>query len=924
MLGRSNAPIKLIISLFVGIWLSGLLLVGSRSSQAATPETILSLAPGYTVELVPDQMTFTGDVTTQGNCAPPMCSWLEDTPTGAIILGVDPTSPDPNTWDGGSATAEVYLEDRYSPTVLVLKLSWPDRDGRGLRSPEQDRVGIITFDGRPLWGKRTTRLSPLNNYYYAAEYEPILMTLVVTQSITHSLSFSVSPHTAWDLSRIELSAYPYPATIRGIGYSPYRDCQYPGGDLQPSIQDMEEDLFRLFHTTNAIRTYSARGVNGQIPALANAIGLPVFAGAWIDADPGDDNAVQEDDAEIEALIELANTTELAGVIVGNEYYLRHRSTEAIYYLRDRIRQVKNSIPEDVPVTTAEIDNLMFDWEGLDDFEPVFNEYSNIILNEIDFVMVHIYPFWNGMSIDGAAAFTVNRYQAIQGLVEQTYPGQDKWVIIGEAGWPSAGAPKHREEPYDGTVLPTDSEPAVPSLANQRHYMLEFLYLAEQEGVEYMYFDAFDELWKIGEPGRVGQNWGYGYFDRTAKHDVYGVLLPAEQLPSSEPDPFYRIYLPYIMGGPGRTFPVYTEWPMGPGYFVPSGWMADDIEHIDEYIDLYECDRADPHRGEMAVRASFSPTGTNSWGGVYWQYPENNWGDDPDGGLDLSWANKLTFWAKGETGGERIRFFVGGIGAIDNLYPDSLRPALSTGFIQLEDIWQKYTINLRGQDLTRVVGGFGWATDQCANPGGATFYLDDIIFEYDPEMVPPPPSPPPSGSVFPVYTDAAAQDNHYFPTGWMGDGTVPGRVSLTECWYDNPHSGQTSIRIAYTEEVIGWAGIYWVHPAENWGDRPGGVNLTGADRLSFWARSDTPNAQIRFLIGGIGYPGGTACSNPSQEPYPDSVCPKIEQVETLSSTWTRYTIDLPQSRDLSEVVGGFGWVTQDEAIFYLDDIIYEFD
>jgi hypothetical protein len=115
------------------------------------------------------------------------------------------------------------------------------------------------------------------------------------------------------------------------------------------------------------------------------------------------------------------------------------------------------------------------------------------------------------------------------------------------------------------------------------------------------------------------------------------------------------------------------------------------------------------------------------------------------------------------------------------------------------------------------------------------------------------------------------------------------VSLTECWYDNPHSGQTSIRIEYFQEVIGWAGIYWVHPAENWGDRPGGYDLTGADRLTFWARSDTPNAQVKFFIGGIGYP-----------------------------------VDYQGNPDLSGVVGGFGWVAEDEVTFYLDDIVYEFD
>jgi exo-beta-1,3-glucanase (GH17 family) len=917
---KSKAHLYLIISLVIGTCLSVVLMLDLRFSQAATSGYLASLVPAYTVELVPDQMMLSGHFATLTNtigyCTEP---WLSDMPAGSIILGVEPTSCDPADWDGGSATAEVFLPDIYSPTVLVLKLSWPDRDGKGLHSPEQDRTGTITFDGQPLWSKHTTRLSIFNDHYYAAEHEPILTTIVLTQSITHTLTFSVSARTAWDLSQIELSAYPYTTTIRGIGYSPYRDCQYPGGESQPSVQDMEEDLFRLFHTTNAIRTYSATGGNGQIPALANAIGLPVYAGAWIDYPT---TTLAQDDDEIQALIDLACTTDLEGVIVGNEYYLRHRTTDGINYLLQRIREVKEGIRDcgrDLHVTTAEIDNLMFIWENLDDFEPEINPDYRPILDEIDFIMVHIYPFWNGMSIEGAAAFTVNRYKAIQELIEREYPGQNKWVIIGEAGWPSAGAPCHGEDGHSGEAgwlsADTPQGPALPSLKNQRCYLLEFLYLAEQEGVEYMYFDAFDELWKIEEPGRVGQNWGYSYSDRTAKHNFYGVLMPAEQLPESEHCSSYVVYLPYIAcSGGSKTFPVYTEWPMGPGHFVPSGWMGG----YTDTIGLYECDRADPHSGEMAIRATFLPTGTLGWGGIYWQYPENNWGDIEDG-LNLSWANKLSFWAKGEEG-EKIRFFVGGIGTKDDPYPDSLRPALSTGFIQLEDEWREYMIDLRGKNLNHVIGGFGWATDQCANPAGATFYLDDIVFEFDPDM----PPPPPPGPFFPIYTDAAAQDNHYFPTGWMGDGEVPGRVSLTECWYDNPHSEPTAIKIAYTEEVIGWAGIYWVHPAENWGDRPGGFDLTGADRLTFWARSDTPNARIEFLIGGIGYPNGTACSSSSAEPYPDSVCPKIQQTETLSSTWKKYTIPLPQSRNLEKVVGGFGWVAQDEVTFYLDDIVYEFD
>lgn len=847
----------------------------------------------YNIQLIPDQLTLAGEVATQantgGHCTE---AWLTNVPTGTIILGVDPTSCDPADWDGGSATAELFLPNVYTRTVVVLKLSWPDRDGKGLHSPEPNRKGAITLDGWRLWDKRTTKVSAFGDFY-AAEHNPILTTIVLTQSITHTLTFSVPAQTAWDLSEIEFIAYPYPAAIKGIGYSPFRDCQSPGTDSKPTVENIKEDLFRLFHTTNAIRTYAATGVNNQIPALANAVGVPVFAGAWID-----DN--EQDDAEIQALIDLANTANLEGVIVGNEFYLRHRTITDTAYLLQRILEVKNGIDDkSLPVTTAEIDNLMFTWESNSATVPGgINPDYRPILDEVDFVLVHIYPFWNKLPIDGAAAFTVNRYKAIQALIEQEYPGTR--VVIGEAGWPSAGAP-------NGS--------AVPSMENQRRYMLEFLSLAEQEGVEYMYFDAFDELWKIEEPGHVGQHWGYSYTDRAAKHDFHGVLLPAEQLPDSELFP-YRAYLPYVAGSADRssteTWAVYAEWPAEPDQFVSSGWMGD-IENIS----MFECDRTDPHGGEMAIRASFSLTGTLGRGGVYWQHPRDNWGDLP-GGYDLTGASRLTFWVRGEQGGEVIEFLVGGVGDHYDSYRDTIQPARSSGAIVLSDTWQQIEIDLAGEDLNRVIGGFAWVASSCYNAEPTTFYIDDVVFDFDPA---PAPLPPPTRRSFHVYEDGDSVCNHFVPSGWMGD---IGGITFDQGYTIDPHSGATAIRASYTGS--GWAGVYWQEPENNWGDLLGGYDLIGADRLTFWARSDTPSAQIKFLVGGIGYPDGTACSSPS-EPYPDSVCPKIEQTETLSlsPTWSQHTIDLHQyPRNLRGVVGGFGWVSENPATFYLDDIVYEFD
>ncbi|RPH71500.1 hypothetical protein EHM76_06190, partial [bacterium] len=546
-------------------------------------------------------------------------SWLSGAPEGSIILGVDPHSCSPADWDGGTASVQLFLADVYSPTVYTIDISWPDQNDKGLHSPIKNQTAFISFDQHPVWSKRTTD-SGSNGDYYAIQHPSVLTTIVVTQSITHTLAFSVPVQTAWDLSLIELTASPYPDTIKGIGYSPYRDCQASSGPTYPSSQEIQSDLLRLFHTATAIRTYSVIGVNAQIPALANSTGLPVYAGAWLDYPTTTD---AQDDAEIQALINLACTTHLEGAIVGNEYYLRHRSADSITYLLERIQEVKtgilNQCGKSVPVTTAEIDDLMFVWEGDPPISiaKIMPAYKPII-DEVDYVMVHTYPFWSGLPVDGAAALTIDRYKAMRALLAQEYAGQNKWIIIGETGWPSAGGPNGL---------------AQPSLFNQQKYMLEFLPLAEQEKVNFLYFDAYDELWKIEEPGSVGKHWGYSYSDRSAKHSFYSVLLPSEALPLPQASLSNSVYLPRITksGTDGRMFAVYSEWPEGPGHFVPSGWMGDMSN-----IAMYECDRCDPHSGELSIRASFSSSGALGWAGVYWQYPENNWGNI-NAGINLTGA-----------------------------------------------------------------------------------------------------------------------------------------------------------------------------------------------------------------------------------------------------------------------------------------------
>jgi hypothetical protein len=168
----------------------------------------------------------------------------------------------------------------------------------------------------------------------------------------------------------------------------------------------------------------------------------------------------------------------------------------------------------------------------------------------------------------------------------------------------------------------------------------------------------------------------------------------------------------------NTFNVYTNINEGGNHFYPTGWMGDYSS-----LSMNENWVTNCHSSPSCIKITFNAT-NNNWVAVYWQNPENNWGTTPNAGYDLRGATQLTFWARGETGHEYLEFFVGGI---QGTYPDSL-PKTSTGFFQLSTSWQQYSISLTSKDLSYVIGGFGFALNAPGNPGGATFYLDDIQYD----------------------------------------------------------------------------------------------------------------------------------------------------------------------------------------------------
>ncbi|MFC1716235.1 PKD domain-containing protein [Candidatus Poribacteria bacterium] len=190
-----------------------------------------------------------------------------------------------------------------------------------------------------------------------------------------------------------------------------------------------------------------------------------------------------------------------------------------------------------------------------------------------------------------------------------------------------------------------------------------------------------------------------------------------------------LHLNEVMDKYHRTFDVYTDRDAGGNHFFPTGWLgrAEDVTTVDSAW------TQNTLAGISCIKSTYSPSSTTSWAGIYWQTPNGNWGTAPSFGYDLAGSKSLTFWARGESGGETVEFCVSGArrdliaDSAISPYPDSSSKT-SLGYVTLSSDWQQYVIDLAGVDLSYVIGGFGWITKQEHNPSGATFYLDEIQYD----------------------------------------------------------------------------------------------------------------------------------------------------------------------------------------------------
>lgn len=301
------------------------------------------------------------------------------------------------------------------------------------------------------------------------------MRIVLTAAVVAAAIQAAS----WHLTDRAVAPADLEAPIDYVSYSPYLQGEDPRTHRQiiPPEQ-IEADLGAIANVAQGVRVYSTIDGIDQVPAIAAKLGLNVIVGSWV----GDTD--ERDRSELDEVVQIAKQhRNVRSVLVGNEVLTRAERTpdELIALIQKAKKQVR------VPVSTGEIWNIWLEQPKL--------------VRAVDFMAVHILPYWEGVAPDQAVAYTLDKIE----LLKRTYPG--KRIVVTEFGWPSQG--------YNRLD-------AAPSQLSQAEIIRDFVAEAERRGIEYNIIEAFDQTWKVNE-GSVGAYWGIFDADRNLKFPLTGFV-----------------------------------------------------------------------------------------------------------------------------------------------------------------------------------------------------------------------------------------------------------------------------------------------------------------------------------------------------------------------------------------------------------------
>lgn len=293
---------------------------------------------------------------------------------------------------------------------------------------------------------------------------------------------------------------------QAISYGCYREGQAPG-EAGPSKAQILEDLRIIVQHWNLIRVYNADDDTRRILEVIRENGLPLkmMLGIWLENETDRPETRESNLTNLVRGISLANEFKniVTGINVGNEtqvFWSGHRLASDT--LTRYIRIVRKHVL--VPVTTA------------DDYNFWNKSESKDLAAEVDFIVTHIYPLWNGKTLDEAIPWLEATYDEVMRI----HP--NKQLVLGEIGWATAYNADKQGDGEQGSLIKGEV-----GLRAQERFLLDFDAWANAGQITHFWFEAFDEPWKGGGKAtgtnEIEENWGLFYQDRTPKQSFHNFM-----------------------------------------------------------------------------------------------------------------------------------------------------------------------------------------------------------------------------------------------------------------------------------------------------------------------------------------------------------------------------------------------------------------
>lgn len=284
----------------------------------------------------------------------------------------------------------------------------------------------------------------------------------------------------------------------------------PNGVIYPTcgavLSDVITDIQLMSQLTKRIRTYGADcDLSHLVLQAINQTKVDMQVTLAIYIDPGDWSSYDRQKAAIKDALNTYGTNNVAGITVGNEFMLNWLTGNGGG--DDPNGAIGNKGADLLIVNITDTRNMLKTM-GLS--IPVGNSdagsyFNTKVLEAVDYGMANVHPWFANVTVQQGPQWTWDFFNQTDVTPANALPNKPK-MSIAEVGWPTAS--KDAGNANNGA-----SDASEPNL---QYFLDNFVCQSNQLGVQYFFFEFFDEKWKDDLFGGVEGHWGLFYQNKTLK------------------------------------------------------------------------------------------------------------------------------------------------------------------------------------------------------------------------------------------------------------------------------------------------------------------------------------------------------------------------------------------------------------------------